>query len=387
MNTKKDIEFLKIIFQKLESEFGLQALEDEIDKDTESVYMPFPREEEIEIEIDELLRYFDAFDSIKIHNTNKVTTDTITQRVVTCSDLTPFYYLGHFFNETGDGIQISIRDNPILIGIAAIKMSEYSKYYPPCSSHIAVEIRYPTKEKRLSDESETKLITAFFFELAHTYKISFTFSTFETPDEYEEEELLAEHNILPKVLEEYNPGMELFVMANQTLTPELRFLTYYKVFEYFAPIYSKIDSFEAMRKKLDSSNANNLNATYIGSIFDLAKSYENSLRDKELVKAVINTTFDLIDIYSYLPPTIKKHLKTEKLDYKVKKETLDQIVNYLGNLLYSTRNAIVHTKSNYTPTGLECKTDELEELNEFMHKACYSTIKWYNRLPKHLKIT
>lgn len=386
MNTNKDIQLLKKVFIKLENEFRMQTFVDEIDKNTETIYMPFPREEEIEVDIDDLLYYFSDFDSYKIHDTNKVTTDKITQRVVTCSELSPYYYLGHFDTQT-DEIKIGIRTNPILIGIAATSMSEYTKYSPPCSSHIAVEVRYASKEKRLSDEDETKLINAFFFELAHAYKISFNFSSFETPDEFIEEEFTEESNKLPKIIEEYNPGMELFVMANQTLSPELRFLTYYKVFEYFAPIYSKIDSFEAMRKKLDSSNANNLNAAYISSIFELARSYENSLRDKELVKAVINNTFDLIDIYESLPLRIKKQLKVEKLNYKSKKETLDQIVNYLGNLLYSTRNSIVHAKSNYTQTGLECKEDDLDELNEFMHKACYSTIKWYNRLPTHLKIT
>lgn len=42
MNTKEDIEFLKTVFQRLEDEFDMQTFEDEIDKDTEVVYMPFP---------------------------------------------------------------------------------------------------------------------------------------------------------------------------------------------------------------------------------------------------------------------------------------------------------------------------------------------------------
>src|SRR5688572_30478360 len=113
MNTKKNIELLKKAFQRLENEFSMETFEDDIDKNTETIYMPFPREDEIEIEVDDLLKYFMDFDSIKIHDSNKVTTDRITQRVVTISELTPYIYMGYFFVETADGIQLSIRENPI----------------------------------------------------------------------------------------------------------------------------------------------------------------------------------------------------------------------------------------------------------------------------------
>ena len=181
--------------------------------------------------------------------------------------------------------------------------------------------------------------------------------------------------------------MDLFIKANQSLSQDLKFLTYYKVFEYFAPYYSKLDAFEAMRKKLDSSNANDLSAYFISTIFDLTKEYDESLRDKELIKSLIDNTFDLVDIYKSLPLYMRKWMKVENLEYKTKKEAKDRVINSLGNILYATRNEIVHAKSNFNPTGIECRTEELEQLNEFMHMACYSTIKWYNRLPKHLKIT
>ncbi|WNW02515.1 hypothetical protein RRF68_03555 [Tenacibaculum sp. HL-MS23] len=181
--------------------------------------------------------------------------------------------------------------------------------------------------------------------------------------------------------------MDLFIKANQAISDDLKFLTYYKIFEYFAPLYSKIDAFDAMRKKLDSSNASFLNASYIASIFDLTKNYEKSIRDKELVKSLINNTFDLIDIYSDLPIAIRKEIKILELEYKTKKEIQDKVVNHIGNVLYSTRNGIVHAKSNFEEKGIECNEKDLQQLNNFMHKACYSTIKWYNRLPKHLKIT
>ncbi|GAA4327232.1 hypothetical protein GCM10023115_24910 [Pontixanthobacter gangjinensis] len=386
--TKKEIDLLRKGFKDLETKFNLDELEDEIDDNLEYVYFPFPKEEAgVEVETDELLFLFEDLESFKIHNYNKVTTDRITQRVITASDLGPIFYLGLLHSTTKEGISLQIVTEPILIGIAATKKDEFSKYHPPCSSHVAVEVKYPKKEDRLNDKDEEKLIKSFFFELSHIYKIGFSFSTFHHPEDYDEEELEEQIKNLPNSPADYNPGMDLFVQANQAISEDLRFLTYYKIFEYFAPFYSKIDAFEAMRKKLDSSNSTTLDADYIASIFDLTKNYEKSIRDKELVKSLIDNTFDLVDIYKDLPLSIRNRANLKNLEYKTKRDTKDRVINHLGNALYTTRNAIVHAKSNFESSGIECPENDLEQLNVFMHKACYSTIKWYNRLPKHLKIT
>jgi len=385
---KKDIKLLETVFEELEVKYGIKHNNDYFEEETDTIYFEFPREfEDIEYEVEEVLGIFSEIDTLEIHDLNRVTTDTITQRAVTASEVDPFLYLGFFSQVVINNIHLKIIDSPILIGIAATEKDEYTKYYPPCSPHIAVQVDYPNKESRLSVEGEEKLITSFFFEIAHSYKTSFKFTTFEHPEEFDEEAFEEKVKNLPNSIEEYNEGMDLFIKANQSLSQDLKFLTYYKVFEYFAPYYSKLDAFEAMRKKLDSSNANDLSAYFISTIFDLTKEYDESLRDKELIKSLIDNTFDLVDIYKSLPLYMRKWMKVENLEYKTKKEAKDRVINSLGNILYATRNEIVHAKSNFNPTGIECRTEELEQLNEFMHMACYSTIKWYNRLPKHLKIT
>tara|TARA_B110000967_G_C18884655_1_gene563218 strand:- start:1344 stop:2513 length:1170 start_codon:yes stop_codon:yes gene_type:complete len=385
---KKDIKLLETVFEELEVKYGIKHNNDYFEEETDTIYFEFPREfEDIEYEVEEVLGIFSEIDTLEIHDLNRVTTDTITQRAVTASEVDPFLYLGFFSQVVINNIHLKIIDSPILIGIAATEKDEYTKYYPPCSPHVAVQVDYPNKESRLSVEGEEKLITSFFFEIAHSYKTSFKFTTFEHPEEFDEEAFEEKVKNLPNSIEEYNEGMDLFIKANQSLSQDLKFLTYYKVFEYFAPYYSKLDAFEAMRKKLDSSNANDLSAYFISTIFDLTKEYDESLRDKELIKSLIDNTFDLVDIYKSLPLYMRKWMKVENLEYKTKKEAKDRVINSLGNILYATRNEIVHAKSNFNPTGIECRTEELEQLNEFMHMACYSTIKWYNRLPKHLKIT
>jgi hypothetical protein len=386
---KSEIETIKKVFEYLEQNFGTDSFEDgeDLSEDDEFIYFPFPKEaDNIEINVEYLLVYFNEINSFKIHDNNKVTTDTITQRVITTSEYIPVEHLDNLKITTAEGIELCIVASPILIGIAATKNDEYSKYNPPCSSHICVEVKYPNKKSRLSNEDEENLLKSYFFELSHSYKLSVSFSTFKHSIEFDEE-FVGDSKRLPNDIDVYNHGMELFNEANESLSPDLKFLAYYKIFEYFAPFVSKIEAFKAMRKKLDSSNINNLNGDFIASIFDLSKSYENSLRDKELVKAIIDETFDLIDIYSTIPKSIRKQTKVEKLEYNTKNETKEKVINHIGNVLYTTRNNIVHAKSNFNSTGLECSGGDLVELNDFMHKACYSTIKWYNRLPSHLKIT
>jgi len=388
----KDYKFITESFNKLQEEFGLlefeNDFEDEARDEDSDVYIPFPREEG-DIEIDKLVDYLKEIDTFKIHDFNKVTTDTVTQRVLIPSEVSPIVYLGLLPYCKKNGIQLHITSEPFLIGLAASKLDEYSKYTPPCSSHIAIEVIYESKESRLSNQDEENLIKTYLFELSHLFKISFEYGSFENIDAFDEarESIINDSYNIPESTEDYNPGMDLFINANHSISQDLKYLSYYKIFEYFAPIHSKIDAFEAMKKKLDSSHLSSLNADYISSIFDLAREYEQSLRDKELIKSLIDKTFDLVDIYNDLPDSIKKELRLKELKYSTKSEAKDSLANKLGNILYTTRNSIVHAKSNFSSNGLECKVEDLEQLNNFMHKACYSTIKWYNRLPKHLKIT
>lgn len=382
---KKDIKFIIESFHKLSKQFGLDEFIEEINESTEDIYLPFPREENLLANLEFLFPYLKELDTIEVLSTNTVISETFTQRVITLSDWNKYLNILGIEIEHENHITLSIVDDPFLIGIVATKQKQYNEYHAPCSSHLAVQVKYPSKDKRLSFEDEEKLIKSFFFDLCHAYEVGFEFTTFEAKGivfpTYDE------HAYGFSVLnEEYNFGMDLFIQANQSISPELRYLSYYKIFEYFAPFYSKIEAFESMRKKLDSSKANLLSADYIASIFELAKNYEYSLRDKELVKALIDKTFDVVDIYMSLPESIIKKIKVTNLTYKSTKETKDKVINTLGTILYETTNSIVHAKSNYKSSGFECKTDDINILNSFMHMACYSTIKWYNRLPKHLKM-
>lgn len=395
--TKKELNSVEKFKTSLQTNYGIHSFDYTIDEQCDLIYLQFPKEEDqIEFEFEHLEKYIEDLETIKFHDCfNKVTTENITQRCIKLSDNYNFYTLlslGLLHKKISDNIFICLIDNPILIGIASSHYGEYNEYHSPCSSHFAVEILYYKSEERLSDDDEEKLIKIFLFELSNSHKISFEFASYKKisdRNEIEEirKDILQSSEFVYNIpLRDYNYGMDLFINSNQRLSPDLKFLSYYKIFEYFAPVKSKISAFDSMRLKLNSSDAQSPNADYISSIFDLAKNYDKSSREDELIKSLINSSFDLIDIYSSIPLKIRKKLKVTELKYNSKQETKDRIISELGDILYRTRNSIVHAKSNFNERGYYCDINDLDQLNDFMHKASYSIIKWYNDLPKHLKI-
>lgn len=384
---RKQIKELKIFIDKLHIMLGSTPYNYEIHSNTDEVYIQFPHDDDDlnTYHSEELKTYFDQIESIQILNENKVVSDKITQRVIEMNKNVYYYiYLGLFENHLENGIILRIRDSPLLVGIAAVQTKQFDKYNSPCSRHTAVEIIYPSKEMRLTDEEEDKMLISYFFEIANRFKVSIKYSSFHLKDEsYEEDE---DYSININRLENYNFGMDLFIKANSSLSEDLKYLFYYKIFEYFAPIYTKIEAYDLLKKKLDNVNSQYHDANYLNSFFDLTRKYDKSLRDKDLIKSLLNNTFDLVDLYKYIPDAIKtKKIKTKVLSYKTPKDSIDRICDILGDVLYSTRNQIVHAKSNYDSNGLECDENDLKELNNFMHHASYSLIKWYNRLPDYQK--
>lgn len=394
---KKEINSINKFKQLLRTEYNIPTFDYRIDDQYDLVYLGFPKEEDEEIEYDfeYLEKYIEEIDTIKFHKCfTKVTTNQITQRCIKLSDNYNFHtllHLGLLHKQVSEKISIQLINNPILIGIASSYFGEFNEYHPPCSSHFAVEILYWDSEKHLSDEDEEKLIKVFMFELSNSHKISFEFSTYKISENLEVEsvrkDILESSEFVYNIpLQDYNYGMDLFINSNQRLSSDLKFLSYYKIFEYFGPVKAKIKAFDAMRLKMNSADAHLPSAEYISSIFELAKNYDKSIRDDELVKSLIDSSFDLVDIYNSLPVKIRKKLKLTELKYSTKQESKDRIIDELGSILYRTRNSIVHAKSNFDERGFYCEINDLEQLNEFMHKACYSTIRWYNDLPEHLKI-
>jgi hypothetical protein len=61
-------------------------------------------------------------------------------------------------------------------------------------------------------------------------------------------------------------------------------------------------------------------------------------------------------------------------------------IRLVADTLVATRNQVAHAKSNYQPQGNELALEYLPRFNDFVEAAAIRTIRWYNRLPTHLKL-
>jgi len=57
-----------------------------------------------------------------------------------------------------------------------------------------------------------------------------------------------------------------------------------------------------------------------------------------------------------------------------------------ANILYSTRNSIVHAISNYEPNGLECPPYSLEEVNQMMSSIGRALIQWNENQADYIRV-
>lgn len=287
------------------------------------------------------------------------------------------------------GITMGVVNESIIVGLAAAKIGEYDgDYWGTITPYYSVEIVYDSEERILADDEEKKLLHSFIFEAADNAGMIIRMSKIALPEVegYCEEKESCEISSL----EPYNDGMELFISASRTTDPELQFLGFYKVLEYFSPIAVNIEANELMRKKLDVPRSSFESGDYIRSVFALANAMKSKFNDEELIKATFNTCFDFIGLSSLLPASllskIIRAINEKELSYSTDSQKIQTCCNMVGKIIYKTRNRVVHAKSNYEATGEEVSGSDLFQLNIFMHRASSQAIRWYTRQPQHLRL-
>lgn len=379
-------------FHKLDPicEFEIEIKEMEVGD--ENVIVDFPRDH-IEIAVDRLMNYTLEFENMK-YEIDRVTSNRFTQM--------PVYNIGNSLeylikeiNLTVNTSDYTIRmvDNPFLVGIAATKMGIYDKYASPCSSYIAIEIEYKNEINKLSNEDEIKVLKSFLFEFSHLTDSFVDFNIIHESGAFEYFEEPENQNIELDKLAEFSEGMDLYRKALGAADQEICFLYFYKIIEYYSPISARITSFENLSRKIESIKYKSPSNKDLSAILSIADKLRISLSDKELAQTLLTSSIDIIELFPKLPEEIRKrisknlHFNQSDLNYSTNTEIIHSIINQVGSILYSTRNSIVHAKSNYKPDFNECKSTELSTLNNFLRCACYSIINWNSKLSNHLKLT
>lgn len=377
------------------SEERLQEILDE-EEDIEYIDINFPGEhDDVLIEPSEFLELGNEIKSIKIIDKNYIKTNLRSYYIVAATDSEE----NHVLSEYGDikttalnDTKINILTESIIVGLAATKLGEYDKdYWGTFSQYISIEIIYNSLENVLTKKKEIDLLNSFIFEVADSTGIALNFSEIRNPiDDYFEYDKSESQTQSLRELEPFNEGMKLFVSAVQIKDSELKFLNFYKVLEHFAPIAVNIEANELMRKKLDAPKSSFEDGDFIRSVFELANSMRDKSNDEDLIKASFMSCIDFVGLFNKLPESIKrkikKHLNTNEITYLIDKQSINTASNIAAKIIYKTRNKVVHAKSNFTLTGDEMGTEEIDELNEFMKEASSQAIRWYSRQPNHHKL-
>lgn len=357
----------------------------------DSIYICYPDDDlEDGYLIDEFLRYTDNLCDVVKESDYSVRCGKIRQVIISLDAYHWNFAVPSCCYEK-DNISIKIVENPMLIGLIASRDGIYNETFgvKPCSSYFAVELDY-SDDNFLSIEAEDKIIKSFLFSISARSGFSISIGEFMSWIDLTGDDDNSEYQKFESLLP-YSQAMDYYSDALAINNPNIRFLYFYKLIEYFSPIVSKREAYEKLDQKLDALSICKRDYQYLDSIISLSKKYTDSLRDKELAKTVIENCIDILPLYEYLPIRLRKEY-TKRFGFKdaeyltIGQETISNIKSDIGEILYSTRNNIVHAKSNYKPTGKECKEEEMDEINEFMKKLCHCLIIWNSRQPIEFRI-
>lgn len=401
-NNKNEIkklvkERLELLYQSLKS----KAPESNFDEEFEDGYIKVFDDENDDgfYEISDFLYYTTDLNSIKQTDDFTVSCENTTQVLIDCTNY-DVYDLLSTLRFVNDRYEATFVKEPFLIGYVSLKEKYYdNNYFSPCGNELALEFRYKGETASLNDEiSDTNRI--FFFiatefginlrKLKLSYRVDYEDYIYEENDSYDNQE---EKIINTSSIVKSTPMLSLYLQALNIEDDEIKFLHFYKIIEYISPIIARSAIYERLYKKIDSLGHKRPNHEFLDNLISVVKRYYASMKDSELSSLVIDACADIPGLVQYLPKCIKEkvskiYVKEENRwdEENINKDVEKRIKDNLAAFLTSTRNSIVHAKSNYTMTGYECPKEDLPKLNELMEHLCYSIIKWNDRQPEGLKM-
>lgn len=386
---------IKLINERLKylyNNFHITPSDEKVQIGDEDIFIGFPDEWDEDnsyYSVDDFLRYTEDMGNIQVIENHSVITGNVRQTIISVNE----YYYDNLVPDLKfetEKYSLRIISNPFLIGIIASRDGIYNEDFGvyPCSDYKAVEIIY---KKEKPNEEDIEFIKTCLYHIASKYNVPISIGEFRLWDDITDEEnddtiIVGSSELIP-----YCRAMDYYIEGLSIEKEDIKYLHLYKIIEYFSPIVSKKASYEQLNKRLDALQVVERDSEYLESIFKLTKQYEVSLRDKELANTVLNECVDIASLFQFLPDKIRKTL-SKSFHFEVKNiaslssSTIEIIKKEIADILYATRNSIVHAKSNYTVTGKECPEEDLEQLNEFMINLCKCLFVWNGRQSKEYQL-
>ncbi len=281
--------------------------------------------------------------------------------------------------QTADGAKVRLTNRSLPVGVYASRTVAYAKHcIGSLSSYHAVEVDFSEFGSERSERSELDIIDSYLFELASSHDVVFEKGNFIYGADADPWWTSERPSFRLRPLEGSNEGIGLFLAAAQVSDPSLRFFSFYKVLEHFAPTVLSLEVHECLRKKLDSSAALSPSGKFIRELLQISKAFDQRKNEREFIKCVLLSGVDLVGLNTHVPKSLRR-----ELTYETPRKELEQYARDLAECICATRNQVVHSKATYTSHGTECRPEELSQLTQFMESAAAELIRWYNRLPKH----
>lgn len=391
--TTENIELINKRLKYLYDNFNINPLDEEVKIGDESIFIDFPDEWDEEnsyYSVEEFLQYTDDLNNIQVIDNHSVIAGNIRQTIILVDE----YYYAHLVPDLKfetDKYSLRIVNNPFLIGIIASRDGIYDDDFGvfPCSDYKAVELTYKKKER--CEEDDIEFIKTCLYHIANKYNVPISIGEFRSWNDITDEENDDIITVSSSGLIPYCKAMDYYIQGLSIEKEDIKYLHLYKIIEYFSPIVSKKTSYEQLNKRLDALQVVERDSEYLESIFKLTKQYEVSLKDKELANTVLNECIDIVSLFQFLPDKIQRTI-SKSCHFEVKKittlspTTIEAVKREVADILYATRNSIVHAKSNYTFTGKECPEEDLGQLNEFMINLCECLFIWNGRQSKEYQL-
>lgn len=374
----------------------------------EDIVLDFPQDYDgVSYSSEEFLDYMSDIDSIVEVDKTTVRTNHIRQTIISSRYQGWDLFEGKLrsFGFDGDFYTVNIVSNPFLIGLVNAKNGNCDQDYGVycCLEYTALELKYKDERRLLKEEEDQLLERITFFltkalgtavYISEVIDMNQKYDYYSVVEDDDEEENDNSSDTIVKVsdLMAYNPMMKLYKQALAAEDEEIKFLQYYKIVEYISPIVAKLTAYDKLNKRLDLLAISARNHEYLDSIFSITRKYDQDMKDDYLAISVIQTCVDVLPLWQFVPERLRKQirknlsLKGDSLDDTISDEQLASLQKQIARMLYSTRNSIVHAKSNYEPNGYELEGDELEDGNKMMDMITMSIIQWNERQPESYKV-
>jgi hypothetical protein len=286
--------------------------------------------------------------------------------------------------------RIQLVEGMTLFGAKIAQEGSYEKWCPPCvESDAFVEVAHAGGKYATA----SALVDSYLYEIHSSLGLQFRRDRYvEAVDDWDEETKDALKAVdserggrLRPLL--FGPGIQdLMILFNEAASigqVEYAVLGYTKVVEYVAATVVKQRAHQAIRTRLLSPAALRPDASFIEDFCALIEDQRTFQKDSEAIRLTIETCCDAPQLASAAP----SHLASLRAVTDISKpEERRDGLKKLAECISSTRNQIVHAKTNFTPKGAECPEDQLPALRDCLSIAAQQVIRWFADVPESFRV-